>query len=91
MLGSRCVGGDIVTLRRFGGQFVRRGVEGGREGGTWLLGCGLGGDGGGGGNDNYWYVLSCSLTANDLRRRLRGCFWSNADVGLAATCRYTYI
>ena len=42
MIGSRCVGGDIVTLRWFGGQFVRRGVEGGREGGTWLLGGGLG-------------------------------------------------
>ena len=37
MVGRRCVGGDIVLLREFGGRFVRRGVWGGREGGTWLL------------------------------------------------------
>ena len=36
MVGRRCVGGDIVLLRGFGGRFVRRGVRGWREGGTWL-------------------------------------------------------
>ena len=53
MVDSRCVGGDIVVLRWFGGWFVRRGGEGGREGGTWLPGGGLG-VGVVGGN-NYWY------------------------------------